>query len=295
MVAEIFGRYWMTFGPGLRWIPYRIAKSRAQPSRRTHIYPLFTQPRLIDFKGGGAAVPKEGRALTRMIPPDREFLCMDRNGHPVDISGNYVCPDAPYRATYIAPEDLPGAVISLVENAARSYINSLNDREAMEEGGAGFDVMQKMKEKDSDTVNQHANNVHMTLLEWGMELLPVKVIFQDFDLSKETLEARYHRYQAAQKRKAAADVAAGRSVEISGTLIGALARITGLTKADVQRSIRDNNELAKSCLAFTQDMITRLAAIDGKSLTDIRVNGSEGGVGLIEAIAAFRRLAPEAS
>jgi hypothetical protein len=281
MVSEVFSKYWATFSPGPQWLPLWVAKRRSQPSKRTHKYPLFTAPIVIDFKGGGAAIPKMGNVFVRMINPKKK-----------DENGKLICPDAPYRMTYMAPSKeeggLAGAVVSLIENAARSYINSLDDREAIEKGKAGFDVMAQMREHNDEAINEHASHVEEILLEWGMELLPVKVIFQDFDLSKETLAARNERYLAGQRKKAAVDVASRRTTEISKTLIGVLAHASGRTLKQVQEEINNSNELKRSCLDFTQDMITRMASIDGDALTDIRVSGD--GSDLVGAIATFKKL-----
>ncbi len=278
MNVEVFKKFWKTFGPGPHWLPPHVAKSRAQPSRRTHRYPIFVETAIIDFKGGGAAIPKKGFVYVEMIPPEEKVVG---------------CLDAPYRMTYFPPSEeeggLAGGIISLVENATRSYINSLTQREAMPECKAGFDVMSRIRQHPDPLINEFADNVDETLKKWGMRLLPVEITFQDFDLDKLTLEARHKRYAANQARMSAKDVASRRAIEISDTLIGALSRYSGQTKAEVKATIKDDDELQKQCMEFTQDMITRLASIDGNALTDIRVSG--GGSALVEAIAAFQKLA----
>lgn len=262
LVLEVVGKYWKTMGPGgLFWVPYFSTKIRGRPDYLAHEYPLFEEPDvMIDFKEGSAK-PKGGRVFVKLSKCDV---------------------DAPKKAVYSVSNGdgeksgLPKAVVALVENACRSYFNSLTLQQGLEEGQAGFDIMLKLKNHTDPRVKKHSALLVKSLKEWGLELCPISVVFADFDLSATVIQSRERRHKAEQEAFAAVDEARGRAQEIIGVMIAAISEATGEEREEVQKKILADPVLMGRMISFAEEMVRMKTGVDGNAWTEIRVNGASG-------------------
>lgn len=179
-IIEVFGSYYTTKGPGLTWICPIFMKVREAVSVWEQRYQLFEKPIKIDFKDG-SAVPKEGYVFVQCnIDED---------------------PEAPYKMVY-GVKNVKGAVVALIENALRSYLNSLDLQTGIEAGKAGYDLLEKIPSDARDGIEQK-------LRDWGLRLS--RVTIGDFDLDEVVIKAR----EAVLEAQRAAKAAESRMVQIA--------------------------------------------------------------------------------
>lgn len=280
VLVEVMGAYWKTLGPGLHILPLWIAKARAQVNISTQRYALFVELIFIDFLDGSAS-PKGAMAFVRVMNK------RENNHYQSNIRGRveeepqlleYVDRDPAYRTKYCV-KNIKEAVISLLENSTRSFLNSLTIQEAIQAGKAGYNILPALR---------NYGEIVATLANWGLIL--EKITVGDFNLSETIIQDREQVHKAMQADRAMKFLSKKREKEIH-LFVKSFADATGKTMAEVKEAINNDSELKKNFAAFAQDMISRYVSIDAKVLTDIRVSGgSELGETIIQAITAWKRL-----
>lgn len=279
VLEEVLGAYFKTVGPGLHWIPWITGAARAHVSIQTQRYPLFKEPVWIDFQDGSAS-PRQAFAYVRMMNREEEF----RYQH--DIQGrvqqdrhlrDYIDRDPAYRMVY-AVRNIKEAVISLLESSVRSYLNSLTIQEALQKGGAGYNIAPEL---------ENYEELRAVLMNWGLVL--EKIVVGDFNLSETIIKLRESVHKARQEAKAAQFIVDRRSKEIAGVIVKSLSQATGKTISQIKEELAENAETKEQLMAFVQDIISRDISIRAGALTDIRVSGGSSlQEALVQAIAAFK-------
>ena len=279
--VEVFGAYLKTFGPGLHFFPLFVVKGRYFVKALTQRYPLFEERISIDFQDGSAS-PKGAMAFVRMMNEEEnrryQLDIRDRVQEEKHLQ-DYIGRDPAYRMSYLV-RNVKDAVVSLIENATRSYLNTLSIREAIHAGEAGYNIFPKLLNNEEIT---------KTLANWG--LVVEKVVVADFDLSETIIKDREAVHKAMQEERAMSFSLKKRKKEIS-LFVKALSQATGKSLTEIKRAINDDPELKKSFASFVQDMISRYASIDAKVLTDIRTDGGGSSLGetILQAITAWKKI-----
>jgi len=111
-------------------------------------------------------------------------------------------------------------------------------------------------------------------------------------------EATLKKFLAEQEKKAiivmAEAVSRRRAQETVGAIIQMISQVTGKSPEEVQAEIKSNKRLSREFEKFSEDLIRRQIAIDGKSFLDIRVEGAQGVEKvLLNLIAAFKKISTE--
>ncbi len=141
-LIEGFGKYYRTAGPGLIWLCPLLDKAKAYISVWTQKYRLFEKTIKIDFIDG-SAVPKEAYVY---VQADMENTKRDRGPE-----------GAPYKMVY-GVEDIKGAVVSLIENAVRSHLNSLTIDQGLTGGRGGYNIAEKLPPNDKNGIERRNHN-----------------------------------------------------------------------------------------------------------------------------------------
>ena len=253
-IIEVFGGYYRTLGPGLRWLCPYVEKARALISVWVQRYPLFEGERTsIDFRDGSAK-PKDAFVYIQC----REVV--DETVPQIDPDTD---PSAPYRMVYGAT-DLKGATVGLMENAVRSYLNGLTVNEGITAGHSGYNILERIPKPKRDGIRKQ-------LEAWGIRVL--RVTIGDFDLDPAIIEARESVTRAARAAEAATYGIQQRSREAVGVIIQMLADSQRLTVEQVQAQLLADPALHKEVMDSALDFVRRKIAIDGRSFTQIDLGG----------------------
>lgn len=216
MVTEFLGSFHRIKGPGIRFNFPGIIRERARVSVWEQTVDLFEESIKIDFKNGSAA-PKNARAFVR-------------------IKEN---PDDIYRVIY-AVRNWRLQLTDLLENALRSYLNSMTIEEGLERGRAGYDFIQALPKTRRDGVLK-------AIQAWGIELKRVTV--EDFELDETVIKAREDVLRAERAQAAAEHQAVQRALQ-SGGVHGEIVRI--LTGDPYRYSREDAERLAREYVLYLQ-------------------------------------------
>ncbi len=253
-VVEMFGKYICTFKPGLNILIPWVERVRAAIPVWELTIPLFVPPIKIDFKDG-SATPQKAQAFVKIKNPDTPYEAGDGKKE-----------TGVYRAIYRI-DNWREAVRGLIENAIRSHLNGLTIDDGITEKGAGFDLKNKLPEKEVERIQSALDG-------WGFEFMRVTV--EDFELDPEIIKARGE----VQKSQREAEAAEFKKKEMARETIGAfvqmIAEATGKKFEDVQKEIASNKKMREKLLKFAEDLIVRRMSIDGKALRDVRVSGGGG-------------------
>jgi len=270
-IVELFGKYFTTLGPGLRWKAPSVMKIRATVSIWEQSIPLFKEPIKIDFRDG-SATPKGAEVSVKIKSPDTPYKVHDSDE----------ARSGAYRAIYEVG-NWKTAIKDLMENTVRSYLNSLTIDEAVTMRQAGFDLKNKFPKEELERIED-------TLASWGFELKRVTVT--DFDLEADLVKARGEVQKRKRERETSEEERKIRALETMGSLISMMALYTGKKEKEIQKEIQNNKELKKKFFDISTDMITRRMSIDGNALTDIRTEGGDGSFKEIalDLITAFKKL-----
>jgi len=265
-LMERWGAYHRTAKPGLRFRVLVADKLRAPVITAQQEIEIFTSPIKIDFKDG-SATPKEGEAYVEIVGPDDPYKDTD----------NAPAQDGCYRSIYRVNNWREG-VKDMLQNACRSFFNSLNIDQALEEGQGGYNIYENLPE-------DRKNGLRAQLKVWGFRL--VKLTIGDFDLDPNMVKER-NRIQEEKARLAAAEFE--RQQKATGTmgfLISSVAQVTGLNESDIKSQIAGDPELQKQYLAFAQKVLQQTISVEGKALQHIIV---DGGGDLQNSLAALIKL-----
>ncbi|MFA4998637.1 MAG: SPFH domain-containing protein [Candidatus Paceibacterota bacterium] len=250
-VIERLGRYNRTVGPGLIFFLPWIEKIRAEILISEQTVLLFTDPIKFDFKDG-SATPKQSEAFVRIKSPETPYLSKDGKNE-----------SGAYRALYEI-RNWEKAIKSLLENAIRSYLNGLTVDEGITEKGAGFDLRNKLPAEEVARIQDSLDG-------WGFGL--VRITIMDFDLDKKIIDAR----DDVQSKHRQVDAAKFERERMAEETVGALLCMVALSMGekfeDIQKKVREDQDLQKQVLEFSQELVTRQMSLDGKSLIDIRTSG----------------------
>lgn len=274
-VVEFFGTYLMTlrpvsYVPGLRWILPGAMKIRATIRIWEIKIPLFEEPIKIDFRDGSATL-KGAAGFVRVKNPDEPYALPQEKARLTGV----------FRAIYNI-QNWRVAIKDLLENALRSYLNTLTIDEGLTAARAGYELLNRLPEEEQGRL-QH------TLARWGLELMQVTI--GDFDLEPELVKARGEVHKRERAAEAAQHVRVQLARETIGYVIQMMAEATGRTFDEVQREVAANPELSEELKRFSEDLVTRRMSIDGHALTDIRVAGAGGDLAqtLMAMIAAIKK------
>ncbi len=148
-LVEFFGKYIRTLKPGLGWILPGLMKIRASISTWEQTIPLFETPVTVDFQDG-SATPKGAEVFVRIKNPDIPY-----------DAGDGKMETGVYRAIYEI-KNWRTAIRDLVENAIRSYLNSLTIDKGITKKAAGFDLTNRFPKKEKERITN-------ALDIWGFE------------------------------------------------------------------------------------------------------------------------------
>lgn len=274
-IIECFGRYIYTLKPGLGWIFPFVMKVRATASIWEQSIPLFEEPIKIDFKDG-SAIPKGAEAFLKIKSPDIPYSAEADTEEKKETGV--------YRSIYEI-NNWRTASRDMLENAARSLLNSLFIDEALVKGKGGFDLKDHISKK-----NKKEYKKIVDLLEsWGFELR--RITIQDFELEKDLVVARGEVQKRKREREVAIEERQIRADETIGSLIDMVSRYTGMTTKEIQEEISGNAELKEKFFDVSKDLITRKMSIERDALTDIRTQtGSAVGNEIMNLLAAFKKI-----
>lgn len=271
MVVEFFGSFYKTKKPGLRWNFLYVVTARAFVPIWEQTLTLFGEPIKIDFKDG-SATPKNVEAFVRVKKPD----------NPYNLPGEEEKRDGVYRVIYHV-DNWRKRTTELLENAVRSYLATLTIDEALTRQRGGYDLLGANRIPSTEK-----NKIKKALERWGLDLLRVTVT--DFDLEPDLVKARGEVHKRKRAVEAAEQERKVRAFETTGALIQMIAESTGKSPEEIQQEINSDPELKKSFMSFSEELITRQMSIDGKALTDIRIQGGGDIQGLLTLIAAAKAI-----
>jgi regulator of protease activity HflC (stomatin/prohibitin superfamily) len=283
VVIERFGRYARTLKPGLRmiWFPGIVERIKEAVFIEQEEIPLFLEPIRIDFRDGSAA-PKNTKAFIEIKSPDNDYLT-EQNGVETKKAGVY-------RAVYHI-KDRKGAIRDRLENAVRSYLNSLTIEEGLEAARGGFNIYNRIETSQPED----AKEIKAAFDDWGILLHTITI--GDFDLEPDLVKTRGELHKRVKEREAAAEVAQQRAKETVGTLVNMLSENTGIPREKLQESLKTNPKdfisRYDNLLKQNLDLVHRRMAIDGKSFIDIRVPQGTTLEGLVaEGLVALAKRIP---
>lgn len=129
------------------------------------------------------------------------------------------------------------------------------------------------------------------LLMAGFKLEDLRLVIKEIKLPKRLEEALPGVDTQRLEARAAPFEAEQRATETIGSLIYMMAEATGKSVEDIRREIDASDELKKELRVYSEDLVHRRMAIDGRSYVDIRVTGAEGlEKVLLDLIAAWKRM-----
>lgn len=256
-IIERFGGFSRVVGPKLIWFAPFIERVRFKPPVKTVQLQLFKDKKIkIDFTDGSAA-PKDAFVFIE---------CLDSNDK--GFGG------AVYRMGY-GVDNLSVAVITLIENAVRSYLGTLSLGDALQEGRAGLDVMKQLQKTKKKPLKDQYNGVLKQLEDgWGLKL--IRVTIGDFDLDERVIKAREAVTIAKMDLEASEKEATRRTNETIGVVLEMEARAQGIDVKVLQVQLRTDVAARERLLAKAQDLVERRIALSGGALTDVRVQGAQG-------------------
>ena len=270
-VIERFGSYNRTQRPGLRFMIRFVEQVRAVVPVWEMTLPLFEQAIKIDFQDG-SATPKNGEAFIQISRPDERYDPNGALGRPMTGVERAVYQIANWRT----------AIRDVLENALRTYLNSLTINEAITQRRGGYDVIGNgLAQQDA----AEAQAIREKLATWGFELH--RTTIQDFDLEPELVRARGQVQVAQRKAEAAVFERRTRAQETVGSFVQMMAEATNQTYESVQAQIVTDPKLQAEMRALAIDLVTRQMSIDGKALQDVRI---AGGGDLTQTFAALAAL-----
>ena len=197
----------------------------------------------------------------------------------------------PYKALF-AIENWLETVINRVKPITRDCIGKYFYDELISRKGRIGDEIQGLAEE--------AKVLDDFLNRYGVEIR--KIELKDVNpTAKPTTalrEATLKKFLAEQEKKAiivmAEAVSRRRTQETVGAIIQMISQATGRTIEEVQTEIKANRKLSREFEKFSEDLIRRQIAIDGKSFLDIRIEGARGiEKTLLNLIAAFKKIPTE--
>ncbi|TSC75909.1 MAG: hypothetical protein G01um101430_79 [Parcubacteria group bacterium Gr01-1014_30] len=252
-VVELFGSYWNTLTRGLNLILPGIMRIRASVRISDQRIPLWeTGAPKIDFKDG-SATPVGAEAFVRIMSPDYPYEAF-YGELPEDMASGI------YRAVYRVA-DWRVAARDQLESALRAHLTSLSLDDGLTSTGAGSDLINKVL----------SDNLARTLALWGLELRKLSIM--DFELPQEIVQARGEVQIRRRQAEAALHVREQRARETVGTVVQMLAEATGRDFAAVQAEIGASVDLQSEVRRLSEDLIKRRMSLDGRALTDIRLEG----------------------
>lgn len=260
-IVEQFGSYSETWKPGLKVLVPVLMKIRAKVDVRERPIPLFVKPIKIDFPDG-SATPQGAQVFVKILNPDTPYDTGDGNEE-----------DGVYRSIYRI-KDFEVAIRDLIENALRSYLNSMTLDAALVEGKTGYNLVNYTP--NVGLPNEELERIKKSLREWGFELC--KITIQDFDLNEKMIEARDSVQIGEKRAKSAEFEAIQRATKTVGTIIQMMAKSSGDPPEEIQESIKKDPEWLKKFFTLAKEMTIRQQAIDGRSFLDIRTPDAKGNV-----------------
>ena len=266
-VIELLGSFHGIKKSGLVWICPILMQVRAITGTWQQTVALFEEPIKIDFRDG-SATPKGAEVFVKIRDPDTLY----------DAGGERHT--GVYRTIYKV-KNWREALRDLIENFVRSYLNSLTIDEGITKKKAGFDLRNSFPKKERERMED-------SLAIWGLELLQVTV--QDFDLDPEIVQARGEVQKRIREAEAAGHEKRIRAFETMGALIQMIAEAMGMSYEEVQAEVRSNTEMGSRLKNFAENLITRRMSIDGKALTDVRVDSGGDLAPLLALIAAAKQI-----
>jgi regulator of protease activity HflC (stomatin/prohibitin superfamily) len=265
-VIEMLGRYWETWHEGIHLFIPGLMKLKAVFVAEQETAISVLDGVKIDFVDGSAKVV-DGKVFVRIFSPDL----------PYDAGDNLQATGV-WRAAYVAPSDIKGAIKAQIENAVGSYLNRLDLDEGITEQKARFDIWTRLPDVEKQRVDQ-------IIKRWGYEVK--SIVIKDFELEPEVVKARGRVHQLEKEAQAATEEQKIRARQTVGVALESLALATGKTVADIQAEINRNPKLKK----LWRDEVLRLARervlVEGKAFTKIELSGGgdlENAIGRLIAL-----------
>ncbi len=210
-IIEAFGKFYAVKGPGLSWVCPFVCRARAQVTTQEQRYPLFEKPIRIDFRDG-SATPRDAEVFVRIKGArELEHAIRQKDAEGAKKAEEEIKKSA-YKMVY-SVRDVKESTVDLLENAVRSYLNSLNIKEGIEKGGGGYDVLNDVERNEKKTKKQD-KGVREKIEEYGLEVN--KITIGDFDLSDEVIRARESVLKAKRSAEAARSIAIQKALESGG-------------------------------------------------------------------------------
>lgn len=271
-VVERWGAYLKTLKPGEGWTIPISDKIRDTLKTSTYTLKIFEKSIKIDFVDG-SATPKGGAVFVSIFKPDEEYKVADEAmGFPdLDPSSiDQIVDQEDYSGVYRAIYKVGNwkeAIIDLIENATRSYLNGLAIDEALTAGRAGFDISNHLPGEES-------NRLRITLLRWGFRL--ERITITDFDLEAELVKERGEIQVQKAKKKAAENKAMVDGYKVMGQMVGMIAVASGQELSEVQEKVLNDPDLLLKFTEIAERLMIQSISAESGSLTHVMSSGGEG-------------------
>lgn len=276
-VVEFLGEFLGIYGPGLVFLLPFLEKAREQvplSEQRFRLYnPETGHSNEIDFKDG-SAIPLGAFAFPQIIGA-REFLSKQAKKENITEEDIKNLNENIFRIVY-ASADIKKQSITLIENMARSYLNSMTIDEGITAGKAGYNLLDGIEKSDDAKVKESLLNARESLAQWGAQLL--RVTIADFKLSQDVIDARSSVLKAEKNKQAAQHKAKTISIETVEAKLEMLSALTGKTVAEIQEKINKSTRLSKAFDELSTDLLKMRMGYDAGRRFDVGVQGAEGGL-----------------
>jgi hypothetical protein len=248
----MLGRYWETWHEGIHFLLPGLMRLKSKiVIGQSHLVKILVGG-TVDFKDGSVGV-KNGIAVVRVY-----------NGDVPYDAGDGIQRTGVWRASYLAPDDIKGAIAVEVGNAIRSYLNGLDLDEGISNRAAGFDLWTKLPVGER-------TRVEAILKLWGYEI--ISVVNEDFELSSRVQAARESIHEREKLAIAAKEDQKIRTRQTVGYVLDGLALARGKSKREIQKEIDENPELRKLWEQWLFELAYDRVAIEGKALQKIILEG----------------------
>jgi regulator of protease activity HflC (stomatin/prohibitin superfamily) len=271
MVIESFGKFFGIWGPGLIWlcpIFVGIRKSVSVSEQRSRLYePGTDHAIIIDFKDGSAAPVRA--FVFWQISGGKELLEKQANKENITAAEIAEINKKIFEFVY-AGVDVERFLVTTVENATRSYLNSYTIDEGITMGKAGYNIFNGIEK----TSPEEAARIKEIVNKYGLAL--PRVTIGDFELSKETIDARNLVMQMGKEAEAVKNKSKTMATRTMGARLEAFSQASGIKVEDIQKILVKNPDLMAEFMKVGDEMLMRQLGYEAKARHDWGVDGATG-------------------
>ncbi len=269
---EIFGKLrkrYGVLGPGLIWVfpwDFVMRVSGKVPIWQFSL-PIFSSQSNIDFKGGGSMKIVKGFVRIQLLGIKK-------------LSTEKEIKDAVHDAVY-SVADYRTETIREVQDITRGFFNTHTIPEVLGESkdtqkAALKDIWRVIKE-NSDKKKEKEEETEVDILEeklkkWKIGIISIPI--EDYEFSKEVIEARREIYEQERKKEAAIYRAQQRARETVGAVMQMLQEQTGTKEEDLKKEMEKDPKAFyikyEKALSKAYDLVHRELAAESGCFFDLR-------------------------